>query len=30
MNRDRHPDVVVGAPGADHGRGAAYVVSLRR
>lgn len=30
INRDRHPDLVVGAPGADHGRGAAYVVSLRR
>jgi hypothetical protein len=30
MNHDRHPDLVVGAPGAGHGRGAVYVVSLRR
>jgi hypothetical protein len=30
MNHDRHPDLAVGAPGADHGRGAVYVVSLKR
>lgn len=30
MNHDRHPDLAVGAPGRDHGRGAVYVVSLRR
>lgn len=30
MDRDRHPDLVVGAPGADHGRGMTYVVSLAR
>ena len=30
MNGDGHPDLVVGAPGADHARGAVYVVSLAR
>jgi hypothetical protein len=28
LGRDGHPDLVVGAPGAHHGRGIAYVPSL--